>query len=207
MDIVTSRCAGDLGVTVPMSLVRETAAALFRRTGVNEQGAARVCQAGLQPLDDLRGAILGALGERRNDAEALSAFIARCLALIESPNAADERFVANDARGKVVARALDMIEHRFDRPLRLHDLCSHAGVGIRLLQRAFQERLGLSPMQYLKARRLSAARRLLSEAHPREKRVSEIARQCGFAHLGRFSVDYRSHFGETPSRTLRSSCH
>ncbi len=33
--------------------------------------------------------------------------------------------------------------------------------------------------------------------------VTGIALDWGFAHLGRFSVEYRERFGECPSQTLR----
>jgi AraC-like DNA-binding protein len=30
-----------------------------------------------------------------------------------------------------------------------------------------------------------------------------VALRCGFAHCGRFSVEYRRRYGETPSQTLK----
>jgi hypothetical protein len=31
----------------------------------------------------------------------------------------------------------------------------------------------------------------------------DIALQCGFPHFGRFSVEYRRRYGETPTQTLK----
>jgi transcriptional regulator GlxA family with amidase domain len=54
-------------------------------------------------------------------------------------------------------------------------------------------------MEFLRSRRLELARtRLLSSP---ESTVTEIALDCGFGHLGRFSIQYRAHFGEGPLQT------
>ena len=43
-------------------------------------------------------------------------------------------------------------------------------------------------------------------AQPGES-VTEIAMQWGFTHMGRFSIEYRRRFGESPSETLsRAAC-
>ena len=55
---------------------------------------------------------------------------------------------------------------------------------------------------YIKARRLNAARRALAAAGPKRFSVTRIAMENGFTHLGRFSVDYRRHFGASPKQTL-----
>jgi transcriptional regulator GlxA family with amidase domain len=50
--------------------------------------------------------------------------------------------------------------------------------------------------------RLSAARGALLTANRKQVTVTEIATSFGFVELGRFSVEYRKVFGETPSQTL-----
>jgi AraC-like DNA-binding protein len=61
----------------------------------------------------------------------------------------------------------------------------------------------MSPLEYIKVRRLNAARRrALVNAVPSVCAVAHIATNNGFHHLGRFSVAYRSYFGESPSETL-----
>ena len=63
----------------------------------------------------------------------------------------------------------------------------------------------MPPLQFLKIRRLEAARRELRSARPDETNVTEVATTYGFYHLGRFSRWYQERFGELPSDTLRQS--
>jgi transcriptional regulator GlxA family with amidase domain len=49
------------------------------------------------------------------------------------------------------------------------------------------------------------ARRALRDADPERTSVTEIATAHGFWELGRFSVEYRNLFDESPSMTLRRS--
>ena len=60
----------------------------------------------------------------------------------------------------------------------------------------------MSPCDYIKARRLNAARLALVAADSSCGQVARIAVDNGYTHLGRFSVDYRKHFGESPRETL-----
>ena len=55
---------------------------------------------------------------------------------------------------------------------------------------------------YLNTVRLDSVHRELAAAHPSQDSVTKIALQHGFTHLGRFSVKFREHFGESPSATL-----
>jgi AraC-like DNA-binding protein len=50
--------------------------------------------------------------------------------------------------------------------------------------------------------RLSQARQALMSADSGSATVTEIATTFGFAELGRFSVEYRKVYGESPSETL-----
>ncbi|WP_295443856.1 helix-turn-helix domain-containing protein [uncultured Thiodictyon sp.] len=81
-------------------------------------------------------------------------------------------------------------------------LCAEVEVSQRTLEYAFQERLGTSPMEFIRRLRLHAARRALLAAPRGGVTVAQIAMTFGFYQLGRFSADYRSLFGELPSATL-----
>jgi len=61
----------------------------------------------------------------------------------------------------------------------------------------------MGPTRYLWLRRVHLARRALGRADPATATVTEIATNYGFWELGRFSVAYRSLFGESPSSRLR----
>ncbi|HWJ20284.1 MAG TPA: AraC family transcriptional regulator [Geobacterales bacterium] len=88
-----------------------------------------------------------------------------------------------------------------DRPAHLLEVCADIGISARSLTLCCQEQLGMSPVRYLWMRRMKLARRALQEAGP-STTVTVIALSYGFSHLGRFSVGYRSLFGELPSATL-----
>ncbi|MGP1375438.1 MAG: helix-turn-helix domain-containing protein [Almyronema sp.] len=95
-----------------------------------------------------------------------------------------------------------MLSH-MHQPLTLSQICEAMGVSERSLHYAFQDLFDMSPMAYLKARRLNQVRRHLKMADPRSEKVVDIARQWGFHHMGHFSVDYKAMFGESPSETLK----
>jgi AraC-like DNA-binding protein len=80
-------------------------------------------------------------------------------------------------------------------------LCEAVGVNRRHLQRAFHAVYALSPIHYLKLRRLHLARRTLRRA-AQPTTVTEIALSLGFRDLGRFASAYSRLFGEPPSTTL-----
>jgi AraC-like DNA-binding protein len=81
-------------------------------------------------------------------------------------------------------------------------LAEAAGVSLRSLYAGFREHRGLSPMAYLRTVRLERVRHdLLNDAALSS--VTGAALRWGFAHLGRFSADYRRAFGECPAETLR----
>ncbi|WP_429861090.1 helix-turn-helix domain-containing protein, partial [Burkholderia cenocepacia] len=52
--------------------------------------------------------------------------------------------------------------------------------------------------ELLRAPRLDHARELL-RGSTSERRIADIALDCGFTHLGRFAIAYREKFGESPS--------
>ena len=88
--------------------------------------------------------------------------------------------------------------------LHMSDLCQQIGVNERTLQACCQEQLGMSPKRYLLVRRMMTVRRRLRHADPDSSSVTGIATELGFWELGRFAVQYKKLFGESPSQTLRA---
>lgn len=100
-----------------------------------------------------------------------------------------------------VRRAQEFVAAHYAQPLQLADIVRAAGVPERTLRDAFMQFRAMSPMQYLRHTRLEHARELLRAADT-ERRIADIALDCGFMHLGRFAIAYRETFGELPSETL-----
>jgi AraC-like DNA-binding protein len=109
---------------------------------------------------------------------------------------------ASSAASMLAAEEIDdWIRAHLAETITLDRLAAVAGMSGRGLQKACLLRWGLSPMELLTSRRLDAVRRRLS-AGTAGLTVTQAAIQCGFTHLGRFTVAYKSAFGESPSRTL-----
>jgi AraC-like DNA-binding protein len=106
-------------------------------------------------------------------------------------------------RGAVMRRLEDFLEANLDRTIYMEELCKAAAVSYPTLRGYCQDLLGMSPQRYLRLRRLHLARRALRMADPATSSVTDIATDYGFWELGRFSVEYRSLFGESPSTSLR----
>jgi AraC-like DNA-binding protein len=94
------------------------------------------------------------------------------------------------------------IEEHPDEALYVPEICRAIGVADRTLRICCQERLGMSPKQFLVARRMHLARRDLSRAMPFAATVTEIASRYGFWQFGYFAGAYKALFGELPSATL-----
>jgi AraC-like DNA-binding protein len=103
----------------------------------------------------------------------------------------------------VINRFRTVLADNTDTLLHIPEISRLIGVSSRTLRLASQEILGVSPLQYLLLRRMHMARLALRNANPADARVTEIATEYGFWELGRFAVQYRGLFGETPSDTLR----
>jgi len=106
-------------------------------------------------------------------------------------------------RWRVVRRAEAFLEAQADPAVRIEDLCRAAATSLSRLERAFRETFGMSPHRYLTLGRLGAVRRELLRRGASAS-VTEVAMRWGFFHLGRFAQDYRRHFAELPSQTVRA---
>jgi AraC family ethanolamine operon transcriptional activator len=124
-------------------------------------------------------------------------------AVRESRFTGEERLAL--ARHRLVERAIAYVQARQESRTTVSEMCRDLGVGRRTLEYAFRDVLGTSPKAYFVQCALEAARRVLRVSSPDDRTVTEVAIECGFWHLGRFSVTYRAAFGETPSQTLRAA--
>jgi transcriptional regulator GlxA family with amidase domain len=91
----------------------------------------------------------------------------------------------------------------FARALAPDELAKASGVSVRTLYYGFKKYRNLTPVQYLKDMRLIQARRILIEAQSEGGRIHTIATMVGYDNASQFARDYRLHFGETPTDTLR----
>ena len=110
---------------------------------------------------------------------------------------------AHHRHAAVMRRLEELLAANSDRILYMAELSGAAGVSERTLRTCCQEHLDMSPTRYLWLRRMHLARRALRIADPATTTVTEVATNYGFWELGRFSVAYRSLFGEAPSASLR----
>jgi AraC-like DNA-binding protein len=129
------------------------------------------------------------------------ALVEATVACLTSSDPVEERG-AYRRHAQVMRRLEEVVRANPEDPLHVDDLCRAAGVSYRTLFGCCQEHLGMSPKRYLLLRRMHLARQALRAAQSDSTTVTEIATNYGFWELGRFSVVYRSLFGEPPSTTL-----
>jgi AraC-like DNA-binding protein len=103
----------------------------------------------------------------------------------------------------IMGRFEEFLEAHPGRPLYLTEICAGIGVAERTLRAACEEHLGMGPIRYLTLRRMHLVRRALQGSDANRTSVTRIVTDHGFWELGRFSVAYRTLFGESPSETLR----
>lgn len=105
--------------------------------------------------------------------------------------------------GALGRRRLDAVREHIEanlaRPLRLAELASLAGVGVRRFGAVFAAETGWSPHQYVLHRRIERAKVLMRDP---DLSLAQVACAVGFAHPAQFSRVFRRHAGEAP-RTYR----
>jgi AraC-like DNA-binding protein len=126
--------------------------------------------------------------------------MAATIACLSDADASDDKW-SQQAHDTIMRRFRRVLGEHPNRPIYMPEICAAIGVPERTLRLRCQERLAMSPKQYLTRRRMHFVRRALLSAET-EATVTEIATRFGFWHLGRFSAGYQTIFGELPSTTL-----
>jgi AraC-like DNA-binding protein len=101
-----------------------------------------------------------------------------------------------------LVRALGWLRGHLSEPIQLELLAQISGVRPRTLETHFKMFLGTTPLGWVRRMRLARARQELLHAGS-QTTVTEIALASGFSQLGRFAVQYRTTFGEVPSKTIQ----
>lgn len=206
-----SRSSADFRV-VTLSVREDLLERLAEREGLGwilNEGA-RVVRPAAEKLDRLRRMAAELMHRSRTDEMAVHDVDFRQAVEVELPQLALElladgqeqqtRPMARE-RGRVLRVALDHIEQRVVEPVQISEIVEVAECSSRTLRYAFEEKFGVSPKMYLKARRLTELKRMLKAADAKGS-VGAVAAQMGFTHMGQLAGDYRRMFGELPSRTL-----
>ncbi|MBA1446565.1 MAG: helix-turn-helix transcriptional regulator [Gammaproteobacteria bacterium] len=114
--------------------------------------------------------------------------------------------IATQSRFDIFQTAINLIDNQIMNPLSTNNLALQIGTSPRSLQYAFQENTGVTPLQYILHRKLHAARTQLQQSFSdTHTNVASIAMLYSMTHLGRFSLNYKSLFGEPPSATLKQT--
>ena len=112
--------------------------------------------------------------------------MAATIACLSDADASDDKW-SQQAHDTIMRRFRRVLGEHPNRPIYMPEICAAIGVPERTLRLRCQERLAMSPKQYLTRRRMHFVRRALLSAET-EATVTEIATRFGFWHLGRFSA-------------------
>lgn len=206
-DIVAPDLAGSESFCIPMSRFIELAEALCPSMRPLDQMSA--IKGDTSRLHILRKWILKLNAQQAEpDEEQLSDLIASTISwMIHSVNkqACNDRIKTISRKQRIAKTAQDVIHAEFRENVQIEDICVATGVGVRTLQRCFSEYFDVSISEYLKAVRLDSAQRQLAAREPSQTRITDVALECGFKHLGRFSTEFHHHYGLLPSEMMRKT--
>jgi AraC-like DNA-binding protein len=171
------------------------------RIGIEEQSRVRgLLSAVMEAIDDPVAPLGDGLARMHLEQELLDAFLIAlrggCGALVPQPGRRIE------GRLRRLRQARDYLSDRLHEPVSVTDLCGELRLSRRGVELLFQDSLGIGPSAFIRHQRLHGVRRALRTAPPMAGVVKESALKWGFWHMGHFSREYSSLFGEKPSATL-----
>jgi AraC family ethanolamine operon transcriptional activator len=112
--------------------------------------------------------------------------------------------IALNKRSRILKLAIDYVKQTPHDKVSMSQFCSDIDINIRSLQRAFIDQYGIPPKSYAKAYHLNSVYKKLLHSNTKTTRIADIASSHGFWHMSQFATDYRRHFGELPSETLKA---
>lgn len=148
----------------------------------------------------------GSLIQRGQGIGAIEELVMSTLLQLQPSNYYEEFLqpVQPDPRRAVVHDAMNYIDDHLAERITMDDLAKAVHMSVRSIQQGFREELNMTPMTYVRERRLERVHEELMDAMPSDGvTVTAVAERWGFNHLGSFAVEYRKRWGEAPSETLR----
>ena len=117
--------------------------------------------------------------------------------LVGSPGEAERADSRSALSAQGFDRALQYIEANLAQPLRVAELAEAAGCNPRQMSRAFRERKGKLPHDYVIEKRVQRATALIETA---QFNLAQIAAAVGFADQSQMTKMFRKVLGTTPGR-------
>ena len=214
LDAYTPEGYGNASLTVPTSVFLSAVEKRFpeippgilktgacSRIGAGEQSRLRVLLAAvMEGIDEESEPLTNEVARRHLESELLDAFLTAmrggCGMLAPSPGKRIE------GRMKRLRKAREYLADHLHEPVSVADLCKELELSRRGVEVLFHDSIGIGPAAFIRHLRLHGARRALGGAEPLAGVVKQTALDWGFWHMGHFSKEYRSLFGESPSSTL-----
>lgn len=116
------------------------------------------------------------------------------------PGSSAHAELVDDATFRRLCRARDLAAAAYDRPLDVERLAREACLSPWHFHRLFTRVFGETPHDFLSARRIDAAKRLLASG---ACTVTEACLEVGYASPASFSTLFRRHVGLAPSEWRR----
>lgn len=106
--------------------------------------------------------------------------------------------------GYQISRVIDWLKVNFNKPVKVEELASRAGLSLSAFHSHFRAMTALSPLQYQKRMRLNEARRLMLTE---QLDASSAAYEVGYESPSQFSREYSRQFGSPPVRDIKNLLH
>ena len=125
------------------------------------------------------------------------ALLAQLISFLVSERAESSELSASVQR---LQRVMELVRADLTRPWAIEDLATAANLSQAQLFRRFRQRMGTTPLDWLRHERVNAAKPLLVVT---DEQISRIAARCGYPDPFHFARDFKKLVGVTPSEFRR----
>lgn len=131
----------------------------------------------------------------------VDAFLAEFEKWMEECRRAAEEQTIHGQTGNKIQYALEYIHTNYQRDLNLAIVSNHVSMNYSMFSNAFKKYTGVNFVNYLKAIRITEAKRLLETS---DKKIAEIGRCVGYANDKHFMKTFKAISGVSPSEYRRN---